>query len=464
VAQWGEVRYARNDGTSIAYRVGGEGPFDLLFIPGFVSHVELAFELPAARSFFDRLASFARVIFFDKRGMGLSDRGAGAYTIENVANDAIAVLDAVGSEQAALFGVSEGGPAAVMIAAAHPERVSSMVLYGTYARITETDDYPEGIPRRRLARTWRTALERWGDPDVIDAFAPSLAKDPELREGWGRMLRSGVSPGVVETLGEMYAHLDVRPLLDSVSVPTLAIYREDDLIIPPAMTRALARGIAGARCVGVPGNDHLIFAGDHDPIVDEAEEFLTGRPVSVQPQRTLATVLFVDLAASTATAAELGDRRWRSLLERFNRLSERELARHGGRLIKETGDGLLATFDGPARGVRAALAITEVGDSLGIRARAGVHVGEIEQFEADIGGIAVHIASRVEGFAEPGQVATTGTVADLVVGSGLEFRELGAKSLKGVPGEWRINVVTGDDETAGRATVALPADQRATPQ
>lgn len=444
MASWGEIRYARNGDASIAYRVGGEGPRDLVLIPGFVSHLELFFELPATRHFLDRLASFARVAVFDKRGMGLSDRDAGSYTIENVASDAIAVMDANGMERAAIVGISEGGPAAVMLAASQPNRVSALALYGTYARITRTDEYPEGIDPDRLRRTWASSTEEWGNPDALEFFAPGMGADPELREWWGRILRSGVSPGVVRTLGEMYEHLDVRSLLDSVRVPTVVVYRSGDLVVPARLSAALARGIPGAIEVEVPGDAHLFCAGDVDQIIDPIEELLTGKPARPEPERALATVLFVDLVDSTATAAELGDRGWRSLLERFGRLAGRELERNGGRMVKSTGDGLLATFEGPARGVRAAMAISQAAGTLGIATRAGIHVGEIELIDGDIGGLAVHIASRVEGVAGPGEVATTSTVADLVVGSGLEFRELGPRALKGVPGEWRVSVVTGD--------------------
>ena len=443
---WGEIRYARNGAASIAYRVGGAGPIDLLFIGGFVGHLEIILELPAAKRFFDRLASFARVILFDKRGMGLSDRDAGAYTIENVTADAIAVLDAAESERAALFGVSEGGPASMMIAATHPERVTSLLLYGTFARITRADDYPEGIPAEQTRRMWAWMSESWGDPESLRFWAPSMAEDPEMREWWGRLLRSGASPGVIETLGQMYERLDVRPLLDSIRVPTLVLHRVDDRLTPAPLPRAVAMGIPDAREVELPGADHLFVAGDADALLDEAEEFLTGRLAAVEPDRALATVLFSDLVDSTATAAELGDRRWRSLLERFERLARREVERQRGRLIKTTGDGLLATFDGPARGVRAALAIRDAGSSLEMKTRSGLHTGECELMDADIGGLAVHIASRVEALAEPDQVATTGTVADLVIGSGLEFRDIGPRSLKGVPSQWRISIVAGDSE------------------
>ena len=444
MADWGEIRYARNGETSIAYRTIGDGPIDILFIPGFVSHLELILDHPAGRSYFDRLASFGRVIMFDKRGMGLSDRDGGAYTLENVASDAVAVLDAAGSERAAVFGVSEGGPAATMLAAAHPDRVTSLVLYGTYARITKADDYEEGFDEEVQRRFWSGLAVTWPGSGTLAVFAPSMAEDPEFREWWQRLLRSGASPGVVEMLSKMYERLDVRGLLGSIQAPTLVICRDGDRLTPARLSRALVEGIPDARFVGLAGDDHLFLAGNTEAMLTEVEEFLTGRPAAVQRDRALATVLFTDLVDSTATAAELGDGDWRLLLERFNRLSERELARHNGRLIKKTGDGLLATFDGPARAVRAALAIRDAAGELGVRTRSGLHTGECELIGDDIGGLAVHIASRVEGLAEPDQVATTGTVADLVVGSGLEFEEAGPRSLKGVPGEWRITFVAGD--------------------
>ena len=445
MAELGEIRYARSGEASIAFRVCGEGPVDLLIINGFVGHLEIIFELPAVQHFVDRLGAFARVIVFDKRGMGLSDRDAGAYTIENVTADAMAVMDAAGSERAALLGISEGGPASVMIASTHPDRVSSMVLYGTYPRLARVDDFPEGLPADELRRMWSRMSGTWGNPESLRYWGPSAADDPEVREWWGRLLRSGASPGVIETLGSMYEQLDVRPLLGSVQAPTLVLHRIDDGLISSAMMNALAAGIPDVRMIEIPGEDHLFCAGDVDAIVDPIEEFLTGSRPAPNPDRVLATVLFTDLVDSTATAAELGDREWRSLLERFERLSSRELDNYGGRLVKTTGDGLLATFDGPARAIRCARSMAGKAPELGVDLRAGIHTGEVERRGDDVAGIAVHIASRVEGLAEPGEVATTSTVADLVVGSGLRFRDVGARALKGVPGEWQIRAVAGDD-------------------
>ncbi len=333
----------------------------------------------------------------------------------------------------------------MMIAATHPERVSSLVLYGTYPRIARADDFPDGVPVPELREMWTQMAERWGSPDSLHLWAPSEADDPEVREWWGRLLRSGASPGVIDTLGRMYERLDVRPLLGSIQAPTLVLHREGDRIISSPLSATLAEGIPNSRFVELPGEDHLFASGDTDALIDQIEEFLTGRSPVPEATRILATVLFTDLVDSTATAARLGDREWRSLLERFERLSSRELDSHGGRLVKTTGDGILATFDGPARAICCARSMVARAEGLGVRLRAGVHTGEIEQRGEDVAGIAVHIASRVEGLAEPGEVATTGTVTDLVVGSGLRFRDAGPHALKGVPGEWRISVLEGDE-------------------
>jgi class 3 adenylate cyclase len=392
----GSVRYAHNGDVSIAYTVTGDGPVDLLYIGGFVNHLELGLELPRAARFWGRLGSFARVIAFDKRGMGLSDRDAGAYTLENIVDDALAVLDDVGTERAVVLGISEGGPAATTLAALHPGRVKAMVQFGTYARLSHAPDYPAGHPVEVLRGTWSRMIESWGEPSSLRLWAPSLADDPEAREWWGRLLRSGASPG--------------------------------------------------ARAVELPGDDHLFVAGDQDALLDEIEQFVTGRPPVPPAARVLATVLFTDIVRSTERAAELGDRRWRELLAQHERLVEREVRRFRGRLVKSTGDGALATFDGPARAVRAALAIRAGVRGLGLELRAGIHIGEYELLGDDVAGIAVHLAARVEAAAEPGQVLTSGTLKDIVVGSGLEFEDRGRHVLEGVPGEWQLYEVIGDAE------------------
>lgn len=451
----GPIRYAHNGEVSIAYAVSGDGPIDLLFIGGFVSHLEIGRELPLAARFFERLESFARVISFDKRGMGLSDRDAGAYSLENIVDDALAVLDAAGAGQVVAFGVSEGGPAATVLAATHPDRVRAMVQFGTYARLSRAADNPDGHPVEVLRRTWKRMLDEWGDASTLDLWAPGLAGDEEAREWWGRMLRSGASPGAMRAIGHMYEEIDVRPLLPAVSVPTLVLYRAGDRMVPAALSRAVADGIPGSRRVELPGSDHLFVAGDQDALLDEVEELVTGRPASRPSERVLATVVFTDIAQSTQRAAELGDRRWRELLSRHERLVRREVERFRGRLVKSTGDGALATFDGPARAVRAALALRAGARALGLELRAGVHIGEYERLGDDVAGMAVHLAARVEEAAEPGQVLVSGTLKDIVVGSGLEFADRGRHHLKGVPGEWPLYEVTGDAEQPGRAPAGV---------
>jgi class 3 adenylate cyclase len=455
VLSWAPIRYAHNGDASIAYTDVGAGPVDLLFMGGFVSHLEIGREPPLAQRYWERLGSFAHLIAFDKRGMGLSDRDAGAYTLENIVDDALAVLDACEVERAVVFGVSEGGAAATMLAAAHPERVSAMVQYGTFARLSRAEDYVEGIELDQLRGYWRQIIDNWGDPSSIDAWAPSVAHDPEVREWWARMLRSGASPGMSRTVGLMYEDLDVRPLLPAVTAPTLVLYRAEDRVVPPALSRTVARGIPGARVVELPGEDHLWVAGDQDAMLDEIEEFVTGRPAAAVGNRMLLTVLFADIVASTDRAAELGDRRWRELLAQFERVVERELTRNRGRLVNTTGDGVLATFDGPARAVRAALAIRAGARAIGLDVRAGVHTGECEVTAGDVAGIAVHLAARVMATAKPGEVLTSSTVRDLVVGSGLEFAERGAHQLKGVPGEWVLHAITGDAERSPAAASQL---------
>ncbi|HSO97392.1 MAG TPA: alpha/beta fold hydrolase [Solirubrobacteraceae bacterium] len=444
---WERIRYAYNEDVAIAYTTAGTGGLDLLVIGGFVGHLEIAAMLPRAARFWERLASFCRLIVFDKRGMGLSDRDVGEYTLENVAEDALAVLDAVGAEQVAVFGISEGGSAATLLAAAHPERVQAMVQFGTYARMSQAPDYPDGVPAERLRAFWREMRENWGDPGSIALWAPSHAEDPEMREWWSRMLRFGLSPSGARSIGDMYEHLDVREVLPAVQAPTLVLYRSGDRVIRPTWSRVVADGIPGARAVELDGFDHLFCAGEQQSLLDEVEEFLTGRLSPAGGDRVLASVLFTDIVGSTERAAELGDARWREVLERHDRLAQREVGRHRGRLIKLTGDGLLASFDGPARAVRAGLSLRHAAPAeLGVELRVGVHTGECEAIGDDLGGIGVHIAARVQGAAGPGEVLVSSTVKDLVVGSGLRFRDRGEHTLKGVPQTWRLYAAAEDGE------------------
>ena len=436
-----DIRYVRSeDGTSIAYTVTGEGPFDLLCIPGFVSHLELLFEAPGAERYFGRLASFSRLIMFDKRGQGLSDRPAGPPTLEQSASDALTVLDAVGSERAAVYGISEGGPMSVLLAATNPGRVTSLALYGTWARLVQGPGYPEGLPPEAFERFLASARADWGRPVALKLWAPGLVGDEAAERWWARLLRQGISPSGAEALIRLYTEVDIRPVLPTIGVPTLVVHRVGDRMVPIAAARALAAGIPGAKLVELPGNDHVVVV-DPDQVIDEVEEFLTGHRAVHEPDRMLATVMFTDIVDSTKRAAEMGDRDWRSLIERHDELMRREIERHRGRAVKTMGDGFLATFDGPARGIRCAMSAREAVRKLGIEIRAGLHTGEVEVIGDDIGGIAVNIGARVGAAAGPGEVLVSRTVTDLVAGSGIAFSDRGAHALKGVPGEWQLYAV-----------------------
>ena len=435
------INYVRaEDGTSIAYSVVGDGPFDLLCIPGFVSHLELFWEAPGADHYFGRLSSFARLIMFDKRGQGLSDRPPGPPLLEQSAADARMVLDAVGSEKAAVYGISEGGPMSILLAATSPERVTALALYGTWARLVQGPDYPEGIPPAQFERFIAANRDNWGGPVALTLWGPSLLGDPDAERWWARLLRQGISPSGAEALIRLYTEVDIRDVLPTIAVPTLVAHRTGDRMVPIAAARALAAGIPGAKLVELPGNDHVPVA-DPDQIIDEVEEFLTGHRAEREPDRMLATVMFTDIVDSTRRAAELGDKGWRRLLERHDQLMRRALERHRGREVKTIGDGFLATFDGPARGIRCATSVQEAVRELGIEIRAGLHTGEVEVMGDDIAGIAVNIGARVGAAAGPGEVLVSRTVTDLVAGSGIDFRDRGVHMLKGVPGEWQLYAV-----------------------
>lgn len=449
----GPIRYARRDGVSIAYTVIGEGPIDLLFIGGFVGHLDIIRSWPLPAGFLDRLAAFARVVVFDKRNQGLSD--AGPYTLEDVAADAIAVLDDAGIERVSLFGVSEGGSACTLLAATRPDRIEAMVQYGTWARVPREEGNPHGVDPELLDTTWGGVLEKWGTGYGIEMFAPSVADDPDFRGWWARLLRSGASPAAVQTMVDMYMHADVRPLLGAVNVPSLILWRGGDKLIPPELSAAVADGIPGAQSRELSGSDHVFFVGDPDELIGPIEEFLTGRPAARPTRRILTTVLFVDIVDSTRRAAELGDGPWRDVLARFDAACHAAVEREHGRRVKSTGDGMLATFDGPSQAVRAALAIEQAARTAGIDVRAGVHTGECEVIGEDIGGIAVHIASRIESSAAPGEVLASRTVRDLAIGSGLTFADRGSRELKGVPGEWDLFAVA--DGPRGRHSASSAA-------
>ena len=433
-----EIRYARNGDVSLAYEVMGEGPIDLVFVGGFVSHLEVAFESPLVRRFFERLSAFARVIVWDRREQGLSDRLGQPPTLEQGMDDLRAVMDATESSSAALFGTSEGGPMATLFAASFPERVTHLILWGTWARITQAEDYPIGVPRERLEGWLDRTVSKWGGPAGLELFAPSVADDEEFARWWAHLLRSGTSPRAALELMRMYLDIDVRPSLPTITAPTLVLQAQGDRVAPTAYGQAMAAMIPSSRYVEVAGEDHLVFTCDQETIIDEIEEFVTGTRRERAPERVLATVLFTDIVESTARAAALGDRDWRRVLERHDELVRRQLSRFRGREIKHTGDGFLAAFDGPARAVECAAAITDGVRGIGLEVRAGVHTGECELRGQDMAGMAVHIGARVGARAGPGEVLVSSTVKDLVVGSGLAFEDRGAATLKGVPDEWRL--------------------------
>ncbi len=437
-----ETRYAKSGSVNIAYQVVGDGPFDLIHVPPFVSNLELQWEAPTERRYFERLASFSRLIMFDKRGTGLSDRVAVA-TLEERMDDLRAVMDAAGSERAAVYGGSEGGALAILFAATYPERVSALVLYGSYARLAWAPDYPDGVPDDAWTDGLPLVEAAWGrgtgEGPFVNALAPKLANDPVFQKTYGRWERLSASPGAVVAILKMIHDIDVRHLLTAMHVPTLVMHRTADPS-HAAGSRYLGAHIKGARVVELPGDQYFPHLGDQDAILDEIEEFITGVRPAHMPDRALATVLFTDIVSSTTRAAALGDAEWTRLLDQHDSLAAREVDRHRGRRIKTTGDGILATFDGPARAVRCAQAICESVRPLGIEVRAGLHTGEIELRDDDVGGIAVHIGQRVSGLAGPGEVLVSSTVKDLVAGSGITFAERGSHVLKGVPDEWRVFV------------------------
>jgi class 3 adenylate cyclase/pimeloyl-ACP methyl ester carboxylesterase len=417
------TRYAKSGDVHIAYQVFGSGPIDLVFVPGFVSHIENYWDHPDLARWLLRLSSFARVAIFDKRGTGLSDRVSEAPSLDQRMDDVRAVMDAVGMERAAVLGISEGGPLATLFAATYPQRCQSLVLYGTFARSSWIT--PAGL------EAFLGYIEKaWGSGRSLPMWAPSRPDDATLKQWWGRFERLGASPAAALAVVRMISQIDITDILSSVHVPTLVIHCTRDTLISVEHGRFLAAHIPGARLLELPGDDHLFFI--HDQIVDAIEEFLTGSISAAEGDRVLATVLFTDIVGSTARAEQLGDQRWRNLLEAHHTTVRRELARFRGNEVRSLGDGFLATFDGPARAVRCACSIAEAVRALDIRVRSGLHTGEIEVAGNDVQGIAVHIASRVSALAGPGEVLVSRTVKDLVAGSGLRFSERGRHSLKGV--------------------------------
>jgi pimeloyl-ACP methyl ester carboxylesterase len=438
-----QTRYARSGGKHIAYQVVGEGPIDLVLVHGWVSHLELMWDEPAIARFHERLAGFSRMILFDKRGTGLSDRVADNElpTLEQRMEDLHAVLDAAGSKRAALMGISEGGPMCALFAATYPERTTALVMCGSYARWIRDEECPWAMTREQHEAA-AAAFERgWGTPVGFRTIAPTSSADERYRNWWARYLRMGASPGAGIALYRMNYEIDIRSLLPSIHVPALLLHRVGDRLINVEASRYMARRIPGAKLVELPGDDHLVFLGNSDTVLGEIQEFLTGARPPAAPDTTLATVMFVDIAGSTEKAATLGDARWRDLLSAFHQAVRQELERHRGRLIDTAGDGAFASFDGPARAIRCACALRDRAGALGVALRAGLHTGECEIAGDKLAGLAVHIGARVAAFAQPGEVLVSGTTRDLVAGAGLRFAERGAHALKGVPGEWRLSAV-----------------------
>ena len=431
-----ETRYAKSGDLHIAYQVVGSGAIDLVLVPGFVSHVEGSWEEPSYGRFLERLSSFARLIRFDKRGTGLSDRGTDIPTLEERMDDLRAVMEAAGSQRAAVLGVSEGGAMSALFAATFPERTSALVLYGTFAEFRSWVPSPE-----HMERFIRAIDENWGTGSSLPRFAPSVAQDDQFRHWWARQERLGASPGAAMALMRMNSEIDVRHILPTIRVPTLVLHRTGDVTVNVEAGRYQAAHIPGAKYVELSGVDHLPYVGNADAVLDEIEEFLTGvRPVSA-PDRVLATVLFTDMVGSSELAARLGDRRWHDLLQAHHGIVRQELARFRGLEVDTAGDGFLATFDGPARAIRCARSLGEAVRPLGIEIRTGLHTGECEIIGQKVGGIAVHTGARVAALAGPGEVLVSSTVRDLVAGSGLRFTDRGVHSLKGIPGEWRLFAV-----------------------
>jgi class 3 adenylate cyclase len=437
------IRYATNGNIHLAYRTIGEGPRDLVVVAGAITNLEVLWDIPEYRRHCEQLASFSRLIVFDKRGMGLSDR-VRVGTLEERMDDVRAIMDDAGSESAVLMGISEGGPMSMLFAATYPERTQALVLCGAEVKEETTEDWPWGESTRAEHEEFLTIenlLARWGKGLIVGYFAPSRKDDERLREQVGRLQLQSASPHDAIAFMQMAFEIDVRHVVPSINTPTLIVHRTDDQVCHVENARWLARNIRGAKYVELPGADHVPWI-DGDDILEEVREFLTGVREPDEPDRVLATVLFTDLVGSTERAHELGDRRWKETLERHNEIVRHDLARFRGREIDTAGDGFFATFDGPARAIRCARSIVDDVRDVGLDVRAGLHTGEVELAGDAVRGIAVHTGARVAARAEAGEVLVSQTVKDLVAGSGIEFEERGAHALKGIPGEWRLYAVS----------------------
>lgn len=433
-----ETRFTQVGPVSIAYQVFGDGPVDLVIVPGWISNLDTFWEEPSVVRFFDRLSTFARVILFDKRGTGLSDRVTPSPMLEERMEDVHSVLDAVGSERAALLGYSEGGPMCALFSVTYPARTEALIMIGSYPTNQITDDYPFGRSKEAWGQFNLYVKEQWGGPVGLELRAPSRISDPRFQRWWAKFLRTGASPSTAVALNEMNAEIDIRQVLPSIRVPTLLLHATGDRTIKVEASRYMAKRIPNAKLVEFDSDDHLPFTEPARIILDEVEEFLTGTKHSAIVDRVVSTVMFTDIVGSTDLASKLGDVQWQDLLDSHHAAVRHELDVFRGREIKTTGDGFHATFDGPARAIRCALSIHESIDSLGLSVRIGLHTGELVQSEEGFAGVAIHIAARVADLASAGQVLVSQTVKDLVAGSGIRFRDQGLHSLKGVQDKWRV--------------------------
>jgi pimeloyl-ACP methyl ester carboxylesterase/class 3 adenylate cyclase len=434
-----ETRYAQSGDVSIAYQVMGSGPIDLIIVPGLFSHIEFAHELPGLTAFLRRLASFARVVTFDKRGQGMSDRVSGAPSLETRMDDVRAVMDTMGSRRAAVVGLSEGGCMSVLFAATYPERVSHLILFGCFSRAVD----------RAAHDVWQAGVEEflknWGTGVIIHKLAPSEVAKPGRIALFAKLERLASSPGALRTIMHLNRHIDVTGVLPTLRVPTLVLHGGKDIQVPPELGRQLAQQVPGAKYIEYPDGEHAFWTINSEAMTGDIEEFITGHRDhgSDELERVLATVLFTDIVDSTRSAAAMGDQRWRRMLDDHDRLAQQVIGKHRGNLVKSTGDGILATFDGPGRAVRCALAFGSAAKGIGLPVRAGLHTGEIELRGQDIGGIAVHAAARVMSHSGSDEVLVSRVVTDLVAGAGLKFAERGSFELKGLPGKWDLFAASG---------------------
>jgi class 3 adenylate cyclase/pimeloyl-ACP methyl ester carboxylesterase len=427
-----ETSYALSGDVNIAYQTMGAGPVNIIMVPGLVSHVEFMHEIPGYTAFLRSLSTFARVISFDKRGQGLSDRISGAPSLEQRMDDVRAVMDAVGSQRAVILGFSEGCPMSALFAATYPERVSQLILFGGFAVAAMlSNDMEERIAQR---------VKLWGTGEMIKIVWPSQATSQDAKIQFGKFQRLSASPGAIKAISLLNAQIDVRPILPTVQVPTLVLHRRGDAQVPVELGRNLAAQIPNAKFIEYLGADHFFFCGEVEELLGDIEEFVTGHRESSSSdlERVLATVLFTDIMDSTRSAAVMGDQVWRRLLDSHDQIAKQMVDKHRGNLIKTTGDGILATFDGPGRAVRCALAFGAAAKQIGLPLRAGLHTGEIEMRGRDIGGIAVHAAARVMAQSQSNEVLVSRVVTDLVAGAGLKFSERGSHELKGLPGRWEL--------------------------